>query len=150
MSDKQECLKQTCIRVPIPAPLTFPEQRKIDASVNPVVEEVGVMAVIHGGGVFDDGDASFRQEVVVENGCGNIRDIFQLVRRVGEDDVEFAAFEFVAGDEDVGFEDSDVFETDVCGCSFYETVMVVIEFNGCYLFGSAGGKFVADASRAGK
>jgi len=39
--------------------LIFPEQREVDAVVFPVVEEVGVGAVVYEGGVFDDGDASF-------------------------------------------------------------------------------------------
>jgi len=130
--------------------LIFPEQREVDAVVFPVVEEVGVGAVVYEGGVFDDGDACFVEEVVVENGLGHFRNVFQLIGRVGEDDVEFAALEFPAGKESVIFEDFDVPESDFPGSPFDETVMVVIEFYGCHLFGSARSKFVADASRTGK
>ena len=37
----------------------FPEKRKVYAAVFPVVEEMGVVTVVYGGRVFDDGDASF-------------------------------------------------------------------------------------------
>lgn len=100
--------------------------------------------------MFDDGDACFIQQVVVENGPGNFRNVFQLIGRVGEDDVELASLEFLAGGENIVFEDSDVLETDFSGSPFYEAVMVVIQFYGGYLFRSAGGEFVADASRAGE
>jgi len=128
----------------------FPEKRKVYAAVFPVVEEMGVVTVVYGGRVFDDGDACFVEEVVVENGLGHFRNVFQLIGRIGEDDVEFAALEFPAGKESVIFEDFDVPESDFPGSPFDETVMVVIEFYGCHLFGSARSKFVADASRTGK
>ena len=37
----------------------FPEERKVYAAVFPVVEKMGVVTVVYGGRVFDDGDASF-------------------------------------------------------------------------------------------
>ena len=100
--------------------------------------------------MFDDGDAVFCQQVIVENGGGNVQDFVQVVGRVCENEVEFPAVQFLAGGEHVRLVNVYIGESQL-SCRFLnESVMLVVGFNGNDFSGSSGGEFVADAAGSGK